>query len=962
MKTNIKYQNLRNIIILSGAAFLLSACSDSDESPVASASITLNANVTADDIISRLEIETGSDIAISGVTGGDVADGDTVNISLNGKTFTGAVSANTFSINVPVNDLEADNDSTLEASVTTSTGFDTGEATASASDSYTVEASISATLALDGSITSDNIIDQLEIISGANIDITGTTGGDLDDGDTVTLTVNNNDFTGSINSNTFSISVPVADLASDNTVSASATTSTGNSAGEETASDSLAYTVEPAITASISLNDNVTDDDILSPDEIAEGEPVSITGTVGGDVADGDTVILSVNGNDFQTTVVTGTFTIDVPISDLQNDEDLTIEVTVTTSTGNSAGEQTATDSDSYIIGLDILVGELIDPNKSTGNQFGREVLFLSNGNIVVTAPEDDTGNTNAGAVYLYDGATQQVISSHYGNAVDDKLGSGGITELANGNFVISSPNDSNSGGTRSGSVTVVNGETGAQVGSDIIGNRSTDSISSSGIYALESATSNFVISSTIVGIQGGDARIGEIRLINGDTGAQIGNSLLGSSQNDLLGSGGVYVLSNGNFVVSSPNMSRRDENGVLIENTGELSIYKGDDASLVGSAFVGNNANDSLGSGAVVVLPNDNIVVASPKYDSSNGQNSDIGRVFVINGNTADQIGTDYYGSNPEDNFGDNVTALSNGNFVIESYQYNSNGLLDSGRVELRNGNTGAMIGQAISGSAQGQRFGISGITLLNNDNFVVSTNAAEINGVSNAGLVVLINGLDGTEVARFSGDNENDFIGSNIIALENDNYVVASESDDITGISNAGSIILFNGSTGNEISRFEGETSDDYLSSTGLIALSNSNYVVASERDDVDGVVDAGSAIVFNGANGAQVGTTITTGLNDGRFATALSALNNNRFLVASLREEAYGLADAGVMRLYNGGTGQLQTELISGLASNFFDSYFLFEGPMGYYALADAFADDSGYVLIFTSSTANPLDNPL
>jgi hypothetical protein len=823
-----------------------------------------------------------------------------------------------------------------------------------------------ATISLETDITADDVISQAEISAGAPISITGSVGGDVADGDVVTLTVNNSSFTGNVTASSFSIDVPVNDLANDNdsTIEASVTTTTGNANGEATATDTDSYTVEPVITASISLDGNITGDNILSPDEIANDILVSITGTVGGDVADGDTVIVTVYGLDFVTSVTSDVFAVDIPISDLNRDSDLTIEASVTTSTGNSAGEQTATDTHSYVIGLDLSVGELIDPARGADNQFGRDVLILANGNTVVTAPLDDTGNTNAGAVYLFDGTTQQVIASFFGDAVEDNLGSGGITELANGNFVISSPNDTNSGGTRSGSVKIVNGETGAQIGSDIIGNRSTDLISSNGIYTLESATSNFVISSTNVGIQGGDARIGEIRLINGDTGVQIGNSLVGANQNDFLGSGGVYALSNGNFVVSSPNMSRRDENGMLIGNTGELGIYKGDDASLVGSVFIGNNANDALGSGAIVVLPNDNIVVASPKYDSSNGQNSDIGRVFIINGNTAEQIGSDYLGSSPEDNFGDNVTALQNGNFVIESYQYNSNGLLDSGRVELRNGNTGAMLGQAISGSSQGQRFGISGVTLLNNDNFVVSTVAAEINGISNAGLVVLINGQDGTEVARFSGDNENDFIGTNIVALANGNYVVASESDDISSISNAGSIILFNGSTGNEISRFEGDTSDDYLSSTGLIALSNSNYVVASESDDVDGVVNAGSVLVFDGASGALVGNTITTGLSDGYFGSGISALNNNVFLVASLSEDAFGLAEAGVMRLYNGESGALQTELVSGTASGFFDNYLVTEGPSGYFALSDAFADNggnnTGYVLIFNSTTSTTLNN--
>ena len=43
-----------------------------------SATITLDANITADDVINAAEA--GSSVSISGSVGGDVADGDTVTI------------------------------------------------------------------------------------------------------------------------------------------------------------------------------------------------------------------------------------------------------------------------------------------------------------------------------------------------------------------------------------------------------------------------------------------------------------------------------------------------------------------------------------------------------------------------------------------------------------------------------------------------------------------------------------------------------------------------------------------------------------------------------------------------------------------------------------------------------------------------------------------------------------------
>ncbi|MBK7415831.1 MAG: Ig-like domain-containing protein [Dechloromonas sp.] len=69
--------------------------------------MTLDANITADDIISVAEA--GQTIPVTGVVGGDAKVGDTVTLTVNGKDFTGLVQpGKTFSINVPGADLAAD--------------------------------------------------------------------------------------------------------------------------------------------------------------------------------------------------------------------------------------------------------------------------------------------------------------------------------------------------------------------------------------------------------------------------------------------------------------------------------------------------------------------------------------------------------------------------------------------------------------------------------------------------------------------------------------------------------------------------------------------------------------------------------------------------------------------------------------------------------------------------------------
>ena len=63
-------------------------------------------------------------------------------------------------------------------------------------------------------ITADNILNAAE--AGADVDVTGTVSGDFNAGDTVTLTVNGNTFTGIVDAaGDYSIAVPGSDLAAD---------------------------------------------------------------------------------------------------------------------------------------------------------------------------------------------------------------------------------------------------------------------------------------------------------------------------------------------------------------------------------------------------------------------------------------------------------------------------------------------------------------------------------------------------------------------------------------------------------------------------------------------------------------------------------------------------------------------------------------------------------------------------
>jgi VCBS repeat-containing protein len=320
-----------------------------DDAPPAAA-ITVNA-VTADSIVNASEA--GGTIAISGTVGGDVKDGDTVTLVVNGKSFAGAVASGAFSIDVPGSDLAADTDTTVDASVTTGTAGNT--TTATDTEAYTVDtAPPAATVTIDP-VTADNILNAAE--SGDDVVITGAVGGDVQDGDTVTLTINGKPFTGTVTAGTFSIAVPGADLAADPdaTIEASVTkTDAAGNAGVGT--DTQAYVVDvtaPAVTIAI---DPVTADNVVNLAE--SGGDVAVTGTVtiGNN---GDTVTLTINGKAFSGTVSSGTFSILVPGSDLGADAEKTIEASISTvdTAGNPAS---ATDSQIYSVDTTLPSGSIL--------------------------------------------------------------------------------------------------------------------------------------------------------------------------------------------------------------------------------------------------------------------------------------------------------------------------------------------------------------------------------------------------------------------------------------------------------------------------------------------------------------------------------------------------------------------------------------------------------------------------
>lgn len=265
-------------------------------------------------------------------------------------------------------------------------------------------------------------------------------------------------------------------------------------------------------------------------------------------------------------------------------------------------------------------------------------VLTLSTGNIVVTT------EASPPAAYVYNGQTGALISTLTGASGTFQFTA---TALTNGNFVVIG--DGNADGT----VTWGSGTTGV---SGIV--NAANSLVAPGSTPAVTPLNN---GNYVVDFAGWENFTGSVTWGNGTTGTvgnvSSANSLVGSTPGDDVGSGEVTALPNGNYVVDSA-IWNNDEGAVTWANggtgiTGTISAAN----SLVG--WGESNAEIS-----VTPLATGNFVVSDPQWNASRGIVTWGSGTVGITGMVS--AAGSLVGTNVGDGVGDQVVALTNGNFVV--------------------------------------------------------------------------------------------------------------------------------------------------------------------------------------------------------------------------------------------------------------------------------------------------------
>ncbi|RDL43127.1 hypothetical protein DN730_15580 [Marinomonas piezotolerans] len=252
--------------------------------------VTVNA-ITSDDVINASEA--AGTVAVSGTaTGGDIAEGDTVTLEINGETYTTTVDANgEWSVDVAGSDLAAD---TAFDAVVSSEDAAGNTVESTGSSTHTVDTEATAGTVTVNAITSDDVINASE--AAGTVAVSGTaTGGDIAEGDTVTLEINGETYTTTVDANgEWSVDVAGSDLAADTAFDAvvSSEDAAGNTVESKVTST---HSVDVTAYANIDV-DRITSDSIINSSESAEGVIVNVTGWVSGEAQPGDTVTIYLEG------------------------------------------------------------------------------------------------------------------------------------------------------------------------------------------------------------------------------------------------------------------------------------------------------------------------------------------------------------------------------------------------------------------------------------------------------------------------------------------------------------------------------------------------------------------------------------------------------------------------------------------------------------------------------------------
>lgn len=341
--------------------------------------------------------------------------------------------------------------------------------------------------------------------------------------------------------------------------------------------------------------------------------------------------------------------------------------------------------------------------------------------------------------------------------------------------------------------------------------------------------------------------------------------------------------------------------------------------------------ADDSLGFSVAALsdLNGDGIsdFAAGSPYASPNGLNS--GQVLVYSGVDGTLL-LQLDGRSTLERFGSSISATGDLNgdgtadLLVSAILASPAGLNFAGSVYAISGATGVELFR-IDGTAANDFLGedIDTIEDLNGDgidDLLVSQTGWQGGAILKIGAVQVISGADGSLIRRIEGtDLVSNFANSLATVDDTDgdgvqDILVGAYLADPNAVSNAGSVFLYSGTTGNLIQRINGFAGQQAFG----VSVSSAGDIDGDGADDLliganQFGLQSGEAYVYSGATGTQIHL-YEGGQNSKLFGAAVAAagdINGDGIpdqMIGDWRECVNLIDDTGAVYFYSGADGSL------------------------------------------------------
>lgn len=581
---------------------------------------------------------------------------------------------------------------------------------------------------------------------------------------------------------------------------------------------------------------------------------------------------------------------------------------------------------------------QLVLTGPAGSKRFGSAVATLPNGNIVVLDPYYSVSPSQPmGAVYLYNGSTGVLISTLTGSP-GDLIGYSedgpALQVLTNGNFVIGSMFWDNGPHVNAGAVTFCSGVTGCNgvvsSANSLVGSSRDENLGKFGAptsyYNIAALPNGNYLVRNQYWDNGSAVDAGAVAFCDGNLGCtgelSSANALVGSTSYDQIGSSlsGMAVLSNGNYIVSSPtwNYGALSDVGAVTFCSGTVGCAGEISAA---NSLIGTSANNYVPSG-VAMLANGDYVVASASWRS--GLPGMTGAATYCSGTIGCAGPITLANSLTGAGVAERVVPLRDGGYAVVSSSW-SGGIGAVSYCGQGGGCSGGVVTAANSlvGTSTTDRVGSGGVLPLDNGSYAVSSYQWDSAGRADVGAVTWCGGATGctgvvSTTNSLIGSTAGDQVGWSMVGLSNGNMVVGAPLWDNGGLANAGAVTFCSGSTScagivSAANSLVGTKAADYIGDMGIRALANGNYVIVSRQWDHDALADVGAITHCSGDTGCAGTISPSNSLigtsSDGGVGY-VGVLKSGNYLIINQSWDNGAVLNVGAVTFCAGGAGCVGT----------------------------------------------------